>query len=98
MSATDALCEDLGKLRRAAGVRPVDALAVVLEDDPDHAVCVVANAVGVAAYRGPRTTYPAGVLPSAEAADGPRDLDLASHPDGFFERRLLLTGFPDDLQ
>src|SRR5262245_1334720 len=101
MSATDALCQELDRLRRAGGSPPAKALVVVIADGADDAVSVVANELGVAAYRAPRSAYPAAVLPSsggAGAAGGPQDIELADHPDGFLERRLLLTGYTDDLR
>src|SRR5262245_51421223 len=92
MTPMDALCEGLGGLLRAgAARRPVNALAVVLSEIGDDALLVVANALGVAAYRGPRAGMPV-------VGDVPMDLDLRSRPDGFLERRLLLTGFSDDLR
>src|SRR5262245_53749104 len=92
MTPMDALCEGLGGLLRAgASRRPVNTLAVILSEGDGDALLVVANALGVAAFRGPRAGIPA-------IGDGPVDLDLASRPDGFLERRLLLTGFSDDLR
>src|SRR5262245_58643993 len=91
MAAMDALGEGLGRLLRdSSSRRSSKALAVVLEDDAGHALLVVANALGVAAYRGPKERFPAAVESSGE-------LDLESDPAGFVERRLLLTGFSEDL-
>src|SRR5262245_48727950 len=81
MAAVDALCEGLGAL-----LGPDRSLAVVLEEEPDRALLVVANPLGVAAYRGRVAVPDSG------------ELDLDSDPDGFLERRFLLSGFSDDLR
>jgi two-component system response regulator FlrC len=95
MATIDTLCGGLAPLLKAAAARvPVNALAVILEDGPEHGILVCANALGLAAYRGSRAAFPPGARPGLPAP--PRAvLDLAANPDGFVERRLLLTGFAD---
>src|SRR5262245_9877518 len=99
MAAMDALCEGLGGLLHDRGSRlPIKALGVVLEDGADQILLVIANVLGVAAYRGDRGVFPAVVIPDAVPAGAPVALDLESHPDGFLEKRLLLTGYADEVR
>src|SRR5262245_53409708 len=99
MSAIGALCEGLSDLLKTDGPPlHITALCVVAEESAGQALLVCANGLGVAAYRASPDAFPVVARPSSSSVANPVNLDLETDPDGFLERRLLLTGLGDDLR
>src|SRR6185295_14242458 len=97
MAVIDALCASLaGVLRSSAARRPVLSLGVVLEQEDGQAAVAYADALGVALFRDSAEALP----PALRRLDATEwvVLDPGADPEGFLERRLLMTGFKDELR
>src|SRR5262245_33462699 len=96
---SDPLCEGLSSLLEDAASRlPLNALALVRPDGPEHATLTAANALGVAAFRIRIADLPPKVRPDITAPGGLGLADLEANADGPFERRFLLTGYADEVR